>query len=300
MKEIPVQKTVEALEALSMYLQLCHEAGNAQRTLSRKHDTIKRFISIVDLRSVTPTAIQGYLLSFRGKSAYYHKRELDEVKKFLSYCTRQGIIEQDVSHAFPSIKAVKDSKIPSVFTGDEVRELLLYLSAKDSKNKMRDYAMVLLMAIYGLRSVDVATLHLNCLDFDNGALVFSQTKTGNVVRHKIFPHFGNALADYILNEMPDSKTPLLFLKADGEGLSSKTVSGIVRDGFIRSNVDVGKRKCGSHSLRHSVASGLINDGYSIFTVANVLGGTSAETARLYAKVDFSRLSLCAFEVPVHE
>jgi len=60
------------------------------------------------------------------------------------------------------------------------------------------------------------------------------------------------------------------------------------------------RKYGSHSLRYSLASSLINDGQSIFTVANILGQTSAETARLYAKVDISRLSRCALEVPSHE
>ena len=299
---MPVRETTATVEAeaLSKYLHFCAQAGNAQRTLSRKHDSIKRFLSEVTLRSATPATIQKHLCSFEGKSAYYQKRELDEVKKFFAYCTCQGIIEQDVSHAFPSIKAAKDSKIPSVFSSDEVKELLLYLSAKDSKNRLRDYAMVLLMAIYGLRSADVANLHLGCLNIDNGTLAFSQTKTGNAVRHVILPHLGNALADYILNERPDSNSPFLFLKQDGKGLSSKTIGGIVRSGFMRSNVDVGRRKCGSHSLRHSVASGLINDGHSIFTVANVLGGTSAETARLYAKVDFSRLSLCALEVPVHE
>jgi site-specific recombinase XerD len=108
------------------------------------------------------------------------------------------------------------------------------------------------------------------------------------------------LVDYILNERNDCGSPLLFVKADGGGLSSKTVSGIVRNGFLRCGVNIGTRKHGSHSLRHSIGSSLINDGFSIFSIANVLGQTSAATARLYAKVDLLRLSACALEVPDHE
>ena len=60
----------------------------------------------------------------------------------------------------PKIKAVKDSNIPSVFTNDEVKALLLHLSGRKSKNRLRDYAMVLLMAVYGFRSIDISKLHL--------------------------------------------------------------------------------------------------------------------------------------------
>ena len=285
---------------LEIYLRSCAEAGNAKRTLFRKRDSIKRFLSVNALSAVTPSVIYEYMLSFKGKSAYYQKREMDEVKKFLAHCARGRIVEHDFNHAFPHIKAAKDSKIPSVFTGEEIKELLLCLSARDSKNKLRDYTMVLLMSVYGFRSIDVANLDFRCLDFDNGVIMFSQSKTGNAVRHKILPHVGNALADYILHERPDSSLPTLFLQSNGNGLSSKTVSGVVRKGFLASGIDIGMRKYGSHSLRHSVASGLINDGYSIFAIANVLGRTSAETARLYAKVDLARLALCALEVPVHE
>jgi site-specific recombinase XerD len=130
--------------------------------------------------------------------------------------------------------------------------------------------------------------------------MFSQSKTGTVIRHKILPHVGNALAEYILNERIGNDSALLFLKSNGDGLSSKTISGVVRNGFLSSGIDIGARKYGSHSLRHSAASALINEGHSIFSVANVLGQTSAATARLYAKVDFSRLSACALEVPVYE
>ena len=288
------------LGILDKYIRYCSEEGNTQRTLQRKSGSIKRFLSANDLHALAPSVIQAFLHSFRGKNAYYLKREMDEVKKFLAFCTCQGIIESDLTFMFPSIKATKDSTVPSVFTKDEIRALLLHFLERDSVNRLRDYVMVLLMAVYGLRSIDISHLHLSCINFENETITLTQSKTGTEVCHKILPHVGNVLVEYILNERADSTSTLLFLKSNGDGISSKTVSGVVRNGFLASGISIGARKYGSHSLRHSVASGMINEGYSIFTVANVLGQTSAATARLYARIDLSRLSECALEVPVHE
>jgi len=287
------------LEILQNYLSFCSEAGNNPCTIQRKQDSIKRFLSTTALQDITESEVERYMQSFIGKSSYYQKRELDEAKKFLSYCTAYGYISKDYLSTFPDIKAVKDSRIPSVFTDDEIKGLLSYFSEKHSKNKRRDYAMALLMAVYGLRSIDIVSLHCTYIDFEKGALTFSQSKTGTVIRHRLLPHIGNTLVDYILNERPKSNTTLLFLKQDGMGLLPKSVSSVIRNGFLSSGVYIGERKYGSHSLRHSLASSLINQGTSIFTVASVLGQTSAETARLYAKVDLAKLSLCALEVPTH-
>jgi len=288
------------LHILDMYLTECLESGNARRTLQRKRDSIMRFLSVNSLQETTQASIHAYLCSFSGQSTYYLKREMGEIRFFLAYCVKHGFAGIDLAHAIPKIKATKDSIIPSVYAGTEVKELLLHISMKDSKNKLRDYAMVLLMAVYGFRSADVSLLRFDCLDFEKGFMTFSQSKTGTVVHAKMLPHVGNALVDYILSERPESDSNIFFLQANGIGLSPKTVSGVVREGFLASGVVIGARRYGSHSLRHSVATGLINDGYSIFEVANALGQTSAETARLYAKVDLAQLSLCALEVPANE
>jgi len=244
--------------------------------------------------------ITSYVHNFVGKSAYYQKRELDEIKKFLSYCFVQGFISQELDNSFPHIKAVKESQIPSVYSRSEIKELLFYFSTADSKTKLRDYAIVLLIALYGLRSIDIAKLNFSELDFDSSTISLVQSKTRNSINHQLLAHVGNAVIEYLLNERPEAKSQLIFLTFKGKGLSSKTISNIVRKGFINNEIDIGKRRHGSHSLRHSLASNLINQGNSIFTISNVLGQTSATTARLYAKVDISKLKQCALEVPLYE
>jgi site-specific recombinase XerD len=288
------------LEVLDDYVNFRSDSGDNPRTLKRKRESIQRFLSLNTLQSFCLADITTYVQLFKGSSAYYQKRELDEVKKFLQYCREHNYINQDVHKGFPNIKATKGGRIPSVFTVDEIKVLLAYFAARDSVNRLRDYTLVLLMAVYGLRSIDISCLKCSCLDFENETIYFQQSKTGIMVNHRILPHIGNILVDYILNERPQSNTEFLFLKHDGSNLSPKSIGSIVRNGFLSSGIDIGRRRYGSHALRHSLASSLINDGTSIFTIANVLGQTSAETARLYAKVDVSHLSLCALEVPNHE
>lgn len=286
--------------ALDEYLSSCAEAGNVVRTIKRKQETIKRFLSTCSFQEITSSGILAYIQSFFGKSPYYQKREVDEIRKFLAFCWKNRYIHQNFDAALPCTRAVKDSRLPSVFTDTEIRKLLQYLSSADSLNQLRNYAMVLMMAVYGFRSIDISNFACSGMDLKNGTILISQSKTGASICHSILPHIGNALTDYILEERPESSSPLLFLKTDGTGLSSKTVSGVVRNAFLSYSIDIGARRYGSHSLRYSLATSLINDGQSIFTVANVLGQTSAETARLYAKVDISRLSRCALEVPSNE
>jgi len=226
--EGPGLKDIKAMED---YLLFCTEAGNVTRTLSRKQATIRRFLTAYPLKNVNSSSILAYVQSFAGKSTYYQKRELDEIRKFLGFCLLHGYISQDFNAAFPDIRAVKDSRIPSVFTVAEIKKLLHGFSESASKNRLRNYAMVLLMVIYGFRSIDISSLSCSCLDFENGEILISQSKTGTVLRHHILPHVGNAMADYILHERPKSSSKLLFLKADGDGLASKSVSGVVRNGF---------------------------------------------------------------------
>lgn len=287
--------------ALDTYLSFCVEAQNAEKTCERKRAAIKRFLAVYHpLASVDVSAIHSYIHSFVGKSTYYQKRELDEIQKFLAFCFVYGYITDDYSVAFPDVRAVKDSKLPSVYTDAEIKLLLKYMAEHGSVNKKRNYAIALLIAVYGIRSADISGLKCSSLDFGNGTIRFSQSKTGVTLIHRLLPHVGNAVVSYILEERPSSCSDLLFLKTDGTSLSPKSVSSVIRNAFLSSGVDIGRRKYGAHSLRHSLATGMINDGCSIFTVAKVLGQTSAETARLYAKVDISRLLYCALEVPSNE
>lgn len=70
--------------------------------------------------------------------------------------------------------------------------------------------------------------------------------------------------------------------------------------FICSGIELKGRKHGSHSIRHSLASNMLSADVDILTISKVLGHSSADTTRVYAKVDIPHLRLVGLEVPAYE
>lgn len=224
---------------------------------------------------------------------------LKVIKRFLSFLYAQGIVPEDFSVCILSQKRRGGTELPSVYTPAEVAGLLRYIRT-NGFNRSRNYAMILLIAVFGFRAKDIAGLTLENIDWDKGLIRVAQSKTSLAISHTLTDLTANALADYILNGRPASSDRHVFLKDDGSSLSPTSVSTMVATGFVNSGVIIGNRKHGSHSLRHSLASNMISQGEQLLVVSKVLGHSSVDTSRIYAKVDVNHLRLVELEVPTNE
>jgi integrase len=199
-----------------------------------------------------------------------------------------------------SNKKRKNTEIPSVYSPKEVMIILNYLR-NHRRNRLRNFSIALLIAVYGIRAGDIAALKLTDIDWDSGRFIIIQNKTVVRVDHKLTEFCGRALADYLLNERPDTGSKFVFLKENGESLSATSVSTMIFTGFINCGIKISGRKHGSHSLRHSLAANMLEHGISILEISHVLGHKSVETTQnCYAKVDISHLHMCELEVPDNE
>ncbi|WP_459783819.1 tyrosine-type recombinase/integrase [Alkalibacterium sp. s-m-22] len=285
---------------LNQYISYCEENGNRDTTLKRKKSSIERFLVIYSVKDSHTEDIMNFVQNYRGKSYYALKRELDEIKKFFDFCMSEGYIENNSTPVFPDIKATKTNKLPSIYSNDEINIMLNYIKRSSSIHQKRDYAIAFLIATLGFRSIDIANLSVTSLNFEDKMISFVQSKTRTTIKHHLSTPTINALVDYLLNERVESQSNFFFLKSTAERLSSKTVSGIIRKAFENCGIELGDRRRGSHCLRHSLASNLLNEGESMVAIANILGQTSAETTRLYTKIDIKHLVACALEVPDYE
>lgn len=111
---------------------------------------------------------------------------------------------------------------------------------------------------------------------------------------------GNSLADYLLNERPESGDHPVFLKRDGNPMNKTSISTMISSGFVNSGININGKKHGSHSLRHSLASNILAEREGILTISKTLGHGSVDSNRIYTKVDTGHLRLCELEVPAHE
>jgi site-specific recombinase XerD len=187
-----------------------------------------------------------------------------------------------------------------VYSPNEVMILINYLR-NNKENNLRNFSIALLIAVYGIRASDIADLKLTDINWDNGHLVIIQNKTLVRLELKLTMFCGRALADYLLNERPDTTSKYVFLKKNGESLCSISVSTMIFIGFINCGIKINGRKHGSHCLRHSLAANMLEQGINILEISHVLGHKSVETTQnFYAKVDIGHLRMCELEVPDNE
>ena len=123
------------------------------------------------------------------------------IKRFLSFVYDEGITEDDYSFTVLSQKKRGGTEIPSVYTAEEIAELMDFLSS-NADNRKRNRAIVTVIAVFGFRAGDVAGLQLEDIDWDKGIIRVIQSKTGIPVEHQMTGVAGTSLADYLLNERP--------------------------------------------------------------------------------------------------
>lgn len=162
----------------------------------------------------------------------------------------------------------------------------------------RDAAVTLLAMTTGLRACDIVGLRLADIDWRGQTIGIVQQKTHNPLTLPLPALVTATLADYVLNERPDSHDDHVFLrsKAPHSRLADHaSIYKVTADTFRRAGVtDV---RAGTRFLRHSAASRLLRATVPLPTIAAVLGHASPESTNLYLSVDTDRLLECVLPVP---
>lgn len=290
-----------SIQALDNYLEFRKKEGDKERTLLNKERIIRQFLIKVTLERADDRHILDYISGLAHLEKHAARLDMNIVKKFLQYCHEKGFVKKEFSPLFPCKALPTGTEIPSVYSPPEIADLLDYLKNRKTPNQKRDYAIVLMIATFGIRTKDVAEMSIHAIHWDNETIKMTQSKTGKQVTYRIPPVVGNALVDYLLNERQASQETRLFLKGNGEPfLKCHSVGAIIINAFMNSHVEIKGRKYGPHSLRHSLASNLLAQDTSILIISKVLGHSSVDSTRVYAKVDIHHLRMCGLEVPSHE
>ena len=233
-----------------------------------------------------------------GSSCFKVYAYMIQLKKYFLYLYDNDYSDTDYSVYLPKVKYIRQQKLPSVFSVDEIKKILIKIDRNSVIGK-RDYAMVILAVRYGLRSSDVVGLRFENIDWDNNLISLEQDKTKRMVEFPLLPEVGNAILDYIKVRRQSSQ-PFVFVQAKGpiSKLSSSAFYNILNNYIRLANIaGLEKRKHGPHSLRHSLASELLKEGSAIETISSILGHSSSQVTTVYLSIDFDSLRKCALEMP---
>ncbi len=126
-------------------------------------------------------------------------RYWERIGPFLRYLFESGQVQRDFSKLV--INRKKYSPHPTVYTQDEI-SLIEDSVDRSTAAGIRNYAILLLLSRYGIRSRDISALTFENIDFTNNRLHFIQQKTGDLWEMELFPEVKDALQDYILTARP--------------------------------------------------------------------------------------------------
>jgi integrase/recombinase XerD len=154
---------------------------------------------------------------------------------------------------------------------------------------VRDRAILMLLAIYGLRRGEVASLRLDQIDWSGRVLRLFRLKRRQAQVYPLLPSVAEALARYIDTVRPQTPYQEVFirLQAPRRPITPGAIYNIVNRKFVALGIRVAHH--GPHALRHACAARLVADGLTLKEIGDHLGHRSTSAARTYAKVDLISL-----------
>lgn len=291
-------------EELTAYERECEINEYSKRGLRTRMQRLFFFIDYLDGRKIqnsndiTPEIISDYV-----KTIYrYHEKSIASILTALRVYLRFLYLNQYTDGNL-SLKVPKQSKyyyppVPSVWNKEDVIRMLNSIDRGNPTGK-RDYAILLLVAKLGIRVGDIKSLKLSDLNWQSKTIEIRQNKTKNTVTYPILKDIGWALIDYLKNARPISDTTFVFIRMhapyDAFGKDANLHNIITKYTRLAGiTVPNGKRQ-GLHSLRHTLASTLLEQGTPLSVISEVLGHVNSKSTNIYLHTGMDGLRRCAID-----
>jgi integrase len=200
------------------------------------------------------------------------------------------------------IQARKQTNIPSVWTAAELKALIEAIDRGSPKGK-RDYAIILLACCLGIRCGDIKQLKFEHFHWQEQKLVFVQSKTKSLISLPLIPEVGWAVIDYLRYGRPNVDSPYIFVRhlAPFTTFSEADhLHQIVRRYMELAHVPLSNKKRGLHSLRHTLASRLLEKDTPLPVISDILGHINPDSTSIYLKVDIQKLRECSLNLAVED
>ena len=250
------------------------------------------------LASCDAATIGAFVATLTGYQVKTVEQKLCAVRSFLRFASAGGLVGAACLAAVPAARSSRQARIPSVWDPGEVARIVEAID-RDNPCGKRDYAIILLIARLGLRGVDVRRLEFADFDWPGNRLFVTQAKTGHRVQLPLLKEVGWAVIDYIRHGRPGSDCPQVFVRhlapigpfSDQDHLHQI----LVRHARVAHVPVSEKRRHGMHSLRHSLATRLMEGGTPVEQIAGILGHQSVQSTGVYLKSSLGLLSKCALD-----
>ena len=287
------------------FKKYCEQKDYSKVTVNHYVKQSERFMDylvsqgIHDCHDVELPVINGYIRTLAGYTYKTVEQNICSIRSFLRYLLEQDILETDLASKTPMIQARKQTRIPSVWTKEELDALIGAIDRGNPKGK-RDYAMILLACVLGFRVTDIKNLTFDCFHWETKELIFTQSKTRETVTLPIPSEIGWAVIDYLKYGRPKVNSPIIFIRHLAPFLpfsESDHLYQIIRDYMRIAHLPTLKKHRGMHSLRHTAASRMLECDTPLVVISDILGHMDTDSTAVYLKIDIKKLKECRLDTP---
>lgn len=242
----------------------------------------------LSLEKVTKTIIITYLIALQktGKATSTISRNLASIRCFYQFMLNSRYIDFDPSANLESPKVEK--KLPSILTKKEV-ELLLEQPVPTDAKGARDKAMLELLYATGIRVTELVSLDIDDIDLNSGLIVCRSSE----VKSRSIP-LGNIAMKYLrlyLNDFrkklcSNEDNTLLFVNFHGQKMTRQGFWKIIKYYTAKAKIN---KTITPHTLRHSFAVHLIENGADLQAIQEMLGHSDISTTQVYSKLNKNKI-----------
>lgn len=281
----------QAIEQFITYLHNVKKTS-ANTELSYRRDLKKvilflRSKGLTDLVDIKKEDLEEYVASMKEQhfATATVSRNIASMKAFFHFLCQEKLIGKDISE---SLKAPKiEKKMPEILTTEEVVRLLEQPSG-DSPKEVRDKAMLELLYATGIRVTELITLKISEVNLPMSFIVCRDAHKERAIPFGMAAK--NALIKYLTEAreqmVEDKSSDILFANCSGSPMS--------RQGFWKL-IKYYSKKAGitaditPHTLRHSFAAHLVENGADLRSVQEMLGHSDISTTQIYANMNHNRI-----------
>lgn len=281
----------QAIEQFITYLHNVKKTS-ANTELSYRRDLKKvilflRSKGLTDWVNVKKEDLEEYVVSMKEQNfaTATVSRNIASMKAFFHFLSQEKLIEQDISE---SLKAPKiEKKMPEILTTEEVVRLLEQPSG-DTPKEIRDKAMLELLYATGIRVTELITLRISEVNLPMSFIVCKDAH-----KERAIP-FGMAAKNALIKYMTEAREQMVEDKSSDILFANCSGSPMSRQGFWKL-IKYYSKKAGitaditPHTLRHSFAAHLVENGADLRSVQEMLGHSDISTTQIYANMNHNRI-----------
>jgi len=275
---------------------LTEEKGLRQGSIHHYRFFLRQFAAylertgIDDLARLSPTVLGGFIAEYAAPRVSWTtvRNACGILRVFLRYLNREGVIAKDLSSLVEFPQSYRHAGVPRSISWEQVERVLAGIDRRSASGK-RDYAMLLLLATYGLRAAEVASLTLDDIDWRNERLKVRERKAGNTTTYPLSAAVGAAIVDYLKNGRPSTTYREVFMRSCAPLAPIGSSAVITRAAHFIRKAGISVPRAGSHVLRHSCVQRLLNAHFSLKHIGDYVGHRSASSTQIYGKIAVEQL-----------